>query len=750
MELARVWMATALVWSLGGRASLQAQVATVPDRASLTSTQRPVTVPDVIRMTRLTADLNPEAVQPSPDCTYQLVVVKHGDLDHNTNEYAILLWRSATLLAAPHADTLVRLASSSNRPAIDHVTWWADNQTIAFLGEHPGERHQLYTFNIRTRRLRKITSHPTNLLSYSMTPTGDRVTYVAEEPAHELFDQTNLRTGLVVSTQSVWDLVLGHNATPKHFQLFIQTRGHPSHLMHPHDVADGYVSAPRLSPNGQYILIATRLGTIPSEWNRYSDPRLRELVKQPPTPAEPSWLMRYELVNTTTGQGHVLLDAPLGVDGSEAAWAPDSRSVVLAGVYLPLASTAGADSVAQRSAPVTAEVTIETGDIQTIDHGDLQLIRWDRASGRLVFAEGRESWAPGIVAFRKHESRWERTTDTTTLESLPAIVVEEDLHTPPRLVAVDPKTHQRVGLLELNPQFKALRFGRVEEVRWKGSDGHEVAGGLYYPVDYVPGQRYPLVIQTHRWVSGRFWIDGPYPTAFAAQPLAGRGIMVLQADESFAEMGTPGEVDREVATFEGAIDDLDQRGLIDRQRVGIIGFSRTCLFIKYALTHSSYHFAAASVTDGYDAGYVQYILSANAAWESGVEGVNGGLPFGDGLERWRVRSPGFNVDKVQTPLRILAESKPVALGEWEWYAGLTRLGKPVEMVVLPDGEHLLQKPWERMVSLQGTVDWFAFWLKGEEAPDAAKAEQYARWRGLRKLQQSQMASDTTQTQHRLE
>jgi hypothetical protein len=37
---------------------------------------------------------------------------------------------------------------------------------------------------------------------------------------------------------------------------------------------------------------------------------------------------------------------------------------------------------------------------------------------------------------------------------------------------------------------------------------------------------------------------------------------------------------------------------------------------------------------------------------------------------------------------------------------------------------------------QGAVDWFTFWLKGEEDPDPNKALQYARWRELRKLQQN--------------
>ena len=74
------------------------------------------------------------------------------------------------------------------------------------------------------------------------------------------------------------------------------------------------------------------------------------------------------------------------------------------------------------------------------------------------------------------------------------------------------------------------------------------------------------------------------------------------------------------------------------------------------------------------------------------------------------------------------------LGEWEWFAALKRLGRPVELVMMQDAPHLLVKPWHRMVSQQGNADWFAFWLKGEEDSDPAKAQQYARWRELRKMQ----------------
>jgi len=111
--------------------------------------------------------------------------------------------------------------------------------------------------------------------------------------------------------------------------------------------------------------------------------------------------------------------------------------------------------------------------------------------------------------------------------------------------------------------------------------------------------------------------------------------------------------------------------------------------------------------------------------------IYGGKPFGEGLrERWVQRAPGFHLDRIQTPLRIEAITPGRLLMEWEIYASLAAQGKPVDLIYFPEGQHILQKPLERLASQQGNVDWFRFWLKGEEDPDPAKARQYARWRQL--------------------
>lgn len=182
-----------------------------------------------------------------------------------------------------------------------------------------------------------------------------------------------------------------------------------------------------------------------------------------------------------------------------------------------------------------------------------------------------------------------------------------------------------------------------------------------------------------------------------------------------------------MAAYEGAIDYLDRRGLIDRNRVGIIGFSRTVFKVGYTLTHSSYNFAAATLADGVDGGYVNYILFQGAD----SAGVNGGIPSGETLRLWLKNAPGFNLDRVTAPVRMEGYGYASLLGLWEWFSGLSFRDKPVDLVWIPYGTHLLVKPWERLTSQQGNVDWFVYWLLDRIDPNPETREQYQRWERLR-------------------
>jgi hypothetical protein len=84
------------------------------------------------------------------------------------------------------------------------------------------------------------------------------------------------------------------------------------------------------------------------------------------------------------------------------------------------------------------------------------------------------------------------------------------------------------------------------------------------------------------------------------------------------------------------------------------------------------------VADGGNQGYFSYFAYANITQllMTDPENSNGACPFGEGLAVWLKNSPGFNLDKVKTPVREEANSPCSLFGAWEWFVGLSRLGNP--------------------------------------------------------------------------
>lgn len=222
--------------------------------------------------------------------------------------------------------------------------------------------------------------------------------------------------------------------------------------------------------------------------------------------------------------------------------------------------------------------------------------------------------------------------------------------------------------------------------------------------------------------------------------------MVLQVgDDNVCVRGavralTPEEVPCAVYGYEAAVRELVRTGVVDSRRIGIIGFSRTCIYTMAALTSGKLRFSAATINDGFNLGYFQYLTTADlesnfaARWMTQMIGAP---PFSAGLQKWFAKSPGFNMSRVSTPLRIEAVGLPDVLFMWEPYAALRYLDRPVDLIVIQDGTHPLSNPAQRIASQGGNVDWFRFWLQGYEDPDSEKSEQYQRWEKLCDMQVEQ-------------
>src|SRR5262249_846864 len=147
---------------------------------------------------------------------------------------------------------------------------------------------------------------------------------------------------------------------------------------------------------------------------------------------------------------------------------------------------------------------------------------------------------------------------------------------PPQLVATNQQASRVIW--DPNPQLKDFELGEASVYKWKDKDGREFEGGLYKPVNFSPGNRYPLVIQTHGFVESEFRPSGVFPTAFAGRALAAVGIIVLQVGGN-CPTATPSEGPCYASGFESAAKQLVSEGLVDPDRIGIIGFSRTCIYV---------------------------------------------------------------------------------------------------------------------------------------------------------------------------
>lgn len=686
--------------------------------------KRPITVADAVAMTTLEATDDPFKQSPialfSPDGKQFVVVVRTGNVQQDTNDFSILLYKTAEVWRSPKPDVLLKMSSSSIRDAITNIRWLPDNETLVFLGENPDEKAQLYTFNVARRDLKRFTSHSTTIYDYAITDDGSTLVYRAATPSMEsAYPEPSPLKQLVIEGQSLFSLLRGDYSPPEGQAIFCQVLGGASR---PVPVGSNYFvpwGTLSLSPNGRYAVFPVLRRDAPPEWAAYRDKY--NLIQQHLAAAFgkhqiTAGIFEYLFVDTSDMSVRPLVGTPV-INLSPLYWAKDSASVFLSS-YLPLDVPDPVERRAREQSEFPIQVKFPSAEFRTVGNRDFPIVPARR---------------PPLD-----------------------ISVKQDLNTPPKIHALDTNTKQEALLFDLNPQFADLNFGIVKTVEWE-ADGIKVIGGLYLPPDYEPGKKYPLVIQTHGFEPAEFSMDGrsEWSSGFAARPLASKGILVLQLQQ-FKERQDHGRAvvanDRKLGAtreeavknwtahvIDSAVKRLDESNLIDRDRVGIVGFSVTVCYVGYVLTHSQLKFAAASLVDGISCGYFEAIGSPDAAAEFGAYNGNA-APFGEGLKTWLSDAPGFNLDKVQVPVRLVALGPYALLSQWEWYTGLTLQKKPVELVLIPHGTHLGGIVSARMLEEQGLVDWFSFWLQGKEDPDPAKRDQYSRWEALRNLRPAAISS----------
>jgi dipeptidyl aminopeptidase/acylaminoacyl peptidase len=660
---------------------------------------------------------------------------------------------------------------------ITDLRWSEDSHGLYFLAGQPNGNHRLYRVDVNSGKAIPLTPEDVNVARFDFM-NGLVVCSVwrTDRAGNAIEDDDSDRINSdakVVTGESIRNILFPHIQPAPTERRLVVVRSDQEGFAH-----STFLSTPTqrdiswlpevfsISPTGHMLIQLQPLSEVPSDWNRYEPKGGYEwfrISNNDPNfiAANSLWrLKQYSLVNLGSGNSAPLIRAPhdyalMYPHSSKALWSLDEKRVLLTNTFLSLDGVSGVDKEKRLRPCGIADVTLPSREAHCI------VFMSDLGAG------GTDSVIENSLAFGKNDDEvvltLKRSSDhfderryaflsghwqmleAKTINAAPPhgtavssrhlkVTVRQALNEPPTLWVRNTLTAQSKRLWDPNPQFADLKFGVASVYRWRDRSGYEWNGGLVKPVGYTQGVRYPLVIQIYNFNEKMFLTDGLFPTAMAARHLASSGIVVLQMQRKYPHTFDMAEANAQLEGIESAIDHLADEGLVDPQKVGLVGFSATCWYVEHALIKAPERFKAATIADGSDMSYMQYRLfgAASASVEREYDRIIGAKPVGgDGLKQWLAASPGFNLDRITVPVRIEAITPASVLAEWELYSSLRMQRKPVDLIYFPDGQHIHQKPRERLESQQGDVDWFRFWLQRYEDSEPAKRDQYRRWGDMR-------------------
>jgi dipeptidyl aminopeptidase/acylaminoacyl peptidase len=272
------------------------------------------------------------------------------------------------------------------------------------------------------------------------------------------------------------------------------------------------------------------------------------------------------------------------------------------------------------------------------------------------------------------------------------------------------------------------------ENRAPDGERFEVDAWLVYPVDYVEGQRYPMVVSIHGGPHSRY-AETWFPEF---QMLAAEDMFVLYTNPrgssgygmefQFSTLNAWGIDDTK--DILDAVEIAVERGLADPDRLGITGGSYGGFMTSWITAHDQRWRAALTAR-----GIVNWFSFYGVSDASGlVEREFGGMPWpyqSDEEGSYNLvmeLSPIVWADQVETPTLIIHsinDYRTPLEGADQWYRALQKHDVPVRMVLFPDSSHGLSRtgePWLLVRRLHEYVDWFGSWLVGTEAVTVDSAE----------------------------
>ena len=600
--------------------------------------------------------------QVSPDGLWVAYVVTANEREADEARSAVWMvsWDGSQRLA------LTAAADGTGKPK-----WSPDGRYLAFVATPAGsDKAQIMLLDRRGGDARQVTSGSGDVGDYAWAPDGKRLAFTMEEG-----DAGKTPKPIVIEAVRFKDDTDGYFG-----------QGHTRHL-YLLDVESRHVDAltadpafneslPSWSADGRHIaFIRTR------EKGPDQDGREDIDVVEPVAGAVPRTIVRPYAPNTQKlawspdGTSIAYLQ---GIEPKFNAYIQDRLAVVPAAGGAPRALTDKLDR-AVTSFAYTADSAIM---IAVEDDTGIYPARVDLSGGAI----SREGGAGPFVV----SSLSSAAGHTALLESNDGALTE--------VYALEAGKLRK--LTAHNDAFLAeLQLGAVEDIRFKSKDGTEIHGLIVTPPAYVPGRRYPTILWIHGGPNGpdqhSLPLDG---YQFEPQMFAAKGFVVLRVNYrggsgrglQFAKAITADWGHKEVEDLLAGVDYLVARGIADKDRLGVGGWSYGGILTDYTIASDRrFKVAISGAGSGNQLstyGSDEYVLQYNNEL---------GPPWSDTALWLKVSYPFFHADRIHTPTLFMGGEKdfnvPIT-GSEQMYQSLRTLGVPAELVIYPGQHHVFTRP----------------------------------------------------------
>ena len=280
-------------------------------------------------------------------------------------------------------------------------------------------------------------------------------------------------------------------------------------------------------------------------------------------------------------------------------------------------------------------------------------------------------------------------------------------------------------------KLRSLALGKIQTIHWKNkNDGLELEGQLLMPPDYQPGRSYPLLVVLHGGPNGQ--VNNGFVLRTELYPLqvfAAEGYVVFLPNprgsdgygQKFREMVRKDWGGADFQDIQSGVDDLISRGIVDKNRMGIMGWSYGGYLTAWAVTHTD-RFRAASI----GAGPVDlFTMYGGTDIPEFMESYFGATPW-TATQLYLSHSPMAYVDRVKAPTLIQHGAGdgrvPTSISQ-ELHRALKANGVDCELILYRDTWHNVGSPKLVRDGMRRNLDWFNRYVRNATTETSSSSKE---------------------------